>query len=183
MMVAPPLRYYPDACEAAFRYVEAGFPIFITSGVSFGATGPVTTAGSTITNNAELLAGLVLVQLIRPGTGVIVANFAFPMDMKTAVPVFGSLSQLKEAISDAQNLGSSVIGLTGGEPLLRDDLEDIIAAIDQRSMPVLFTTGYKLTQARVKSLKKAGLEIPVISLDHYSAEIHDKGRRKEGIFA
>jgi len=93
-----------------------------------------------------------------------------------------SLDQLKKAIADVQDLGTSVIGLTGGEPLLRDDLEDIIASIDQRSMPIIFTTGYKLTRERVKSLKQAGLEIPVISLDHYQAEIHDKGRRKEGIF-
>ena len=93
-----------------------------------------------------------------------------------------SLDQLKKAIADVQDLGTSVIGLTGGEPLLRDDLEEIIASIDKRSMPLLFTTGYKLTRERVKSLKSAGLEIPVISLDHYKAEIHDKGRRTEGIF-
>ncbi|MEN8211727.1 MAG: radical SAM protein [Thermodesulfobacteriota bacterium] len=93
-----------------------------------------------------------------------------------------SLEQLKKTISDVQDMGSSVIGLTGGEPLLRNDLEDIIASIDKRSMPIMFTTGYKLTRQRVKKLKKAGLEIPVISLDHYKSEIHDKGRRKEGIF-
>ena len=93
-----------------------------------------------------------------------------------------TLDQLRKAISDVQDMGTSVIGFTGGEPLLRDDLEKIIAAVDERSMPVLFTTGYKLTRERVKNLKQAGLEIPVISLDHYSAEIHDRGRRKAGIF-
>ena len=59
-----------------------------------------------------------------------------------------SLDQLKKAISDVQDLGASVIGLTGGEPLLREDLEDIIASIDRRSMPVIFTTGYNLTRDR-----------------------------------
>ena len=93
-----------------------------------------------------------------------------------------SLEQLEKAIADVQDLGASVIGLTGGEPLLRDDLEDIIASIDKRSMPLLFTTGYRLTRERVKDLKRAGLEIPVVSLDHYKAEVHDKGRCKEGIF-
>jgi MoaA/NifB/PqqE/SkfB family radical SAM enzyme len=93
-----------------------------------------------------------------------------------------SFDQLQKAISEVQDLGTSVIGLTGGEPLLRDDLEDIIASIDKRSMPLIFTTGYELTRKRVKNLKKAGLEIPVISLDHYKPEIHDKGRRNSGIF-
>ena len=79
-------------------------------------------------------------------------------------------------------MGVSVIGITGGEPLLRKDLEEIIASIDNRSMPLLFTTGYQLTIERVRELKKAGLEIPVISLDHYLPEIHDKGRGKEGMF-
>lgn len=93
-----------------------------------------------------------------------------------------SLEQLKSTISEVQDMGASVIGFTGGEPLLRDDLEEIIASVDERSMPVMFTTGYKLTRERVKKLKAAGLEIPVISLDHYTAEVHDRGRRKEGIF-
>jgi len=93
-----------------------------------------------------------------------------------------TLDQIKKAISEVQDLGVSVIGFTGGEPLLRDDLEEIIASVDERSMPIMFTTGYKLTRERVKKLKAAGLEIPVVSLDHYKAEVHDKGRRTEGIY-
>ena len=93
-----------------------------------------------------------------------------------------TLDVLKESIRQAQDLGSAVIGFTGGEPLLRDDLEDIIASVGNRSMPIMFTTGYKLTRERVKRLKTAGLKIPVISLDHYLPEIHDKGRQKQGMY-
>ena len=92
------------------------------------------------------------------------------------------LDVLKSAIGQVQDLGASVIGLTGGEPLLRDDLEDIIASIDERSMPIMFTTGHGLTRARVRDLKSAGLEIPVLSLDHHTAQWHDRGRGVEGIF-
>ncbi len=93
-----------------------------------------------------------------------------------------SLEQLKKAISEVQDMGTSVIGITGGEPLLRKDLEEIIASIDKRSMPILFTTGYKLTIERVHRLKEAGLAIPVISLDHYLPEVHDAGRRRNGMY-
>lgn len=93
-----------------------------------------------------------------------------------------SLEELKQGISEVQEMGTSVIGLTGGEPLLRDDLEDILASIDERSMSLLFTTGFQLTRERVRDLKKAGLGIPVISLDHYRPEVHDAGRRREGMF-
>ena len=93
-----------------------------------------------------------------------------------------SLITVQNAISEIQALGASVIGITGGEPLMRNDLEDMIAAIDDRSIALLFTTGYQLTRSRVKRLKQAGLEIPVVSLDHYQAEIHDRGRNKPGMF-
>ena len=94
-----------------------------------------------------------------------------------------SLDQLQASVAEVQALGASVIGITGGEPLLRNDLEDIIACIDERSMPILFTTGYKLTSGRVKRLKAAGLEIPVVSLDHYDPERHDQGRGRKGMHA
>ncbi|MBN2369072.1 MAG: hypothetical protein JXO72_01140 [Vicinamibacteria bacterium] len=60
------------------------------------------------------------------------------------------LSDFKSIISEAQELGVSLIGITGGEPLPRDDLEDIIALVGERSMLVLFTTGYGLTHERVR---------------------------------
>jgi len=93
-----------------------------------------------------------------------------------------TLDQLQLAIADVQAMGTSVIGFTGGEPLLRKDLEDIIASVDERSMPIMFTTGYQLTIERIRRLKEAGLMIPVLSLDHYTADKHDAGRRTKGIF-
>jgi MoaA/NifB/PqqE/SkfB family radical SAM enzyme len=93
-----------------------------------------------------------------------------------------SLAEVKEAIAQVKELGSSVIGFTGGEPLLRDDLEEIIAAAAGACAPLLFTTGFGLTPARARALKQAGLLMPVISLDHYTAEAHDRGRGRQGMF-
>ncbi len=86
-----PLAYYGDVTEAAFRYVEAGFPMAVGGGALMGGSGPATIAGSTVTNNAEIMAGIVLIQLIKPGTGITVYNFVFPMDMKWGNPVFGAV--------------------------------------------------------------------------------------------
>ena len=93
-----------------------------------------------------------------------------------------SLEEMQKSIKAVQDLGAGVIGLTGGEPLLRKDLEDIIASIGEKSMPLLFTTGFELTPERVRRFKEAGLGIPVISLDHYTAEVHDQGRNRPGMF-
>jgi trimethylamine--corrinoid protein Co-methyltransferase len=88
---SPPLTSYQEACDAAFRWVEAGFPIWLSSGGIAGGSAPDTVAGSTLTNNAGLMAGIVLVQLIRPGTPILVADFVLPMNMRNGHPAFGSL--------------------------------------------------------------------------------------------
>jgi len=89
---------------------------------------------------------------------------------------------LNSVIKQLQNMGSYHISLTGGEPLLRGDLEDIIAAVDDRSVVKLFTTGYSLTKARAKELKKAGLFSINISLDSSDRKIHDRGCGFAGAF-
>jgi trimethylamine--corrinoid protein Co-methyltransferase len=89
--VSPPLTYQEDSCTSAFRNIEAGFPLYIQSGATYGATSPVTIAGATVTNNAELMAGVVLAQLTKPGTGVLVSDFGFPQNMRSGHPLFGRI--------------------------------------------------------------------------------------------
>ncbi len=91
-LASPPLTYYREAIEAAYRFTEAGFPIMISGGATMGGSGPVTIAGSTITNNAQALGGIVLIQLIKPGTGIIVSDFTFMMDMQFGHPFFGGVT-------------------------------------------------------------------------------------------
>lgn len=88
---APPLTVYRDAVESTFRFAEAGLPIRVISGQVMGGTAPATIAGGTIANNAEVIAGLVLAQLINPGTRVLVKDFSSPMNMNTGAPGFGSI--------------------------------------------------------------------------------------------
>jgi len=88
---SPPLTYYRDAIESYFSFVEAGFPVKAGSGVVMGASAPATIAGAIITNNAEIIAGIVLAQLIRPGARVLAANLPFPQNMRTGSPAFGAI--------------------------------------------------------------------------------------------
>ena len=92
-------------------------------------------------------------------------------------------AELLAAIGGVQDLGAAVIGFTGGEPLLRGDLEQLMAAASERSTPLLFTTGHGLTAARVRALADAGLKMPVVSLDHHRPEVHDGGRGVDGMHA
>jgi trimethylamine--corrinoid protein Co-methyltransferase len=91
MEASPPLTFYENTVNSAFRFGKTDFPVFIASGPVMGGTAPVTFAGSTITNNAEIIAGIVLLQLISPGKGVIASHFVFPINMRTGQPGFGSV--------------------------------------------------------------------------------------------
>lgn len=85
-------------------------------------------------------------------------------------------------IHDIQDMGTSIIGLTGGEPMTREDIFDIVGSIDERSTSTLFTSGYDLTLAKAKELKRRGLFSIGISLDSYDKEKHNKNRNSDKAF-
>ena len=93
-----------------------------------------------------------------------------------------SLDQLKSIMAQLQDLKVPVIGITGGEPLLRSDLEEVVGSIDDRSSTILFTSGRApdggLTLERARNLKNAGLFCMSVSLDHQNEETNDRRRFK-----
>ncbi|SHN59028.1 radical SAM/SPASM domain-containing protein [Desulfitobacterium chlororespirans] len=94
-----------------------------------------------------------------------------------------STPSLIRIIQKLQDLGVGIIGFTGGEPLLRDDLEEIIAAVDrQKSMVLVFSTGFNLTLERAAALKSAGLFGIALSLDSVRKEKHDELRGYPGAY-
>jgi MoaA/NifB/PqqE/SkfB family radical SAM enzyme len=68
-------------------------------------------------------------------------------------------------------LGTSVITISGGEPLLHPELDDIIRRIRQRGMVAgLITNGYLLVAERIQRLNDAGLEWLQISIDNVTPD-------------
>jgi len=86
-----PLTYDRESVESVIRHVDAGFPFNLISSDMMGGTGPATIAGSLVTTLAEILAGVALIQLMRPGTGIVAGDYTMPLDMRTGHPVFGDL--------------------------------------------------------------------------------------------
>ncbi len=94
-----------------------------------------------------------------------------------------SFDELRDAIEQAVNLGSTCVVLTGGEPLLHDRIFDLIAAVDRsRAICTIFTNGEYLLDATVEKLKKAGIFGVYVSFDHSSPELHDLNRERPGLF-
>jgi len=78
----------------------------------------------------------------------------------------------------------TMVVLTGGEPLLRRDLEEIIQHGSRLGLSmVVGTNGTALTGKRVKSLKQAGLLGVGISVDSLQQEKHDRFRGLQGSWA
>jgi MoaA/NifB/PqqE/SkfB family radical SAM enzyme len=93
-----------------------------------------------------------------------------------------SPDELKAVIRQAQELGASTINIVGGEPLLREDLCDLIRAVDpELSQVTLFTNGTRLAE-RARSLRQAGLTSVIVALDAAQAEEHDHRKGETGAF-
>ena len=68
-------------------------------------------------------------------------------------------------------LGTSVITISGGEPLLHPELDEIIHRIRKRGMVAgLITNGYLLVAERIERLNRAGLEWLQISIDNVTPD-------------
>jgi MoaA/NifB/PqqE/SkfB family radical SAM enzyme len=72
-----------------------------------------------------------------------------------------------ERINRLADLGTSILTLSGGEPMLHPDLDEIIAAMRRRGVIAgMITNGYLLVPERVKRLNRAGLDHLQISIDN-----------------
>lgn len=80
--VTSPLHFDGRSVEATLKLAEFNFPFSIASMPLTGASAPVTLAGALIITNAEILAGLSMIQLARPGTPVSPLYIPGALDMK-----------------------------------------------------------------------------------------------------
>jgi pyrroloquinoline quinone biosynthesis protein E len=77
-------------------------------------------------------------------------------------------------LREARALGSVQLGLSGGEPLERDDLERIVAEAHRLGFYTnLLTSGVGLTEARILALKEAGLDHIQLSFQDATREVND----------
>jgi trimethylamine--corrinoid protein Co-methyltransferase len=80
----------------------AGQPVVVTPFTLLGAMAPTTIAGALTQQNAEALLGMVLCQVIRPGTPVVYGGFTSNVDMKSGAPAFGTPEYVKATQAGAQ---------------------------------------------------------------------------------
>lgn len=77
-------------------------------------------------------------------------------------------------LREGRAMGAAQLGLSGGEPLLREDLEQIVAEAHKLGYYVnLITSGIGMTEARIKALKEAGLDHIQLSFQDSTKEMND----------
>ncbi len=96
-----------------------------------------------------------------------------------------STDEGRKLIDDVAAMGTPLIVFTGGDPLQRDDLEDLIRHARSRHLTVgtIPATTPRLTRERVFSLKEAGVNQLALSVDAENAVKHDAFRGVPGTFA
>ena len=86
-------------------------------------------------------------------------------------------------IDEIRSFASPIIILTGGEPLMRDDIFDIIAYGTGKGLRmVIAVNGTLLDKERARKLKESGISRVSMSLDGMDRETHDRFRGVEGSF-
>jgi trimethylamine--corrinoid protein Co-methyltransferase len=88
--VNSPLRYDDRMLSALVEYARAGQAVIVTPFLLMGAMSPVSIPSTLAQQMAEALAGIALVQLIRPGSPVVFGSFLSNTDMQSGSPSFGT---------------------------------------------------------------------------------------------
>mgnify|MGYP001813700188 FL=1 len=96
VLTLPPLGIDTESLEALMEMSRLNIPAIVSSGPILGTSSPVTIAGTVTQAHAEILACIVVSQLVNPGAPIVYTSFARGIDMKSgnismACPEFGIL--------------------------------------------------------------------------------------------
>jgi pyrroloquinoline quinone biosynthesis protein E len=96
-----------------------------------------------------------------------------PTDFATTAAELPTAEWLR-VLREARALGAVQLGLSGGEPLAREDLEEIVAEAHALGFYInLITSGVGLSEARIAALKSAGLDHIQLSFQDSTREMND----------
>src|SRR5580658_8953109 len=96
-----------------------------------------------------------------------------PTDFARTGPELDTQDWLR-VLREARALGAVQLGLSGGEPLARDDLEEIVAEAHRLGFYInLITSGVGMNETRVQALKAAGLDHIQLSFQDSSRQMND----------
>ena len=88
-------RYSEDSCQNLIDCVEAGIPVEIVPVTLMGLIAPVTLVGATVFHTVDVLAGITMAQVIRPGAPVLFGGAPATFHMKIASSPMAAIEALQ----------------------------------------------------------------------------------------
>ena len=128
--VNSPLRYDDRMLGALLEYAAANQPVIATPFLMAGAMSPMGLAGTLAQQTAEALAGIALIQLVRPGAPCIYGSFLTNIDMQSGSPAFGTPESAMGILASAQMARHYRIPFRGGGALTSSKAPDAQAAYE-----------------------------------------------------
>ncbi|MGD8505573.1 MAG: trimethylamine methyltransferase family protein [Candidatus Bathyarchaeota archaeon] len=112
-----PLKHAKGPTEAAIEFAKAGVPVYFLPMPQAGATSPITLAGSLVVSNAEMLSGLVIVQILAPGAPMLYSSESSNFDMKNlrwcgGSPECGLMTAVSNELAEYYHMPSTSAGFT-----------------------------------------------------------------------
>ncbi len=91
--------------------------------------------------------------------------------------------ELRAVLRDMKAIGTLGVGVTGGEPMLREDVLDVLSAGTRLGMHMhLNTDGYRMDRTAARGVVRAGTRSVNVSIDGATAAEHDAARHRVGAF-
>lgn len=134
-----PLAYDDRMLSAIMEYAKAGMPQLISSLSIAGATSPVTMEGTLVVQNAEVLAGIVLTQLIREGTPVVFSGSSSAAAMRYGTLSVGAPEMAVNTAATAQMARFYGIPSRGGGAITDSKLPDAQAGMESMMSQLMAT--------------------------------------------
>ena len=100
-----PLQFSEEQSDVIMEMAKWRQPVVITTMILAGSTGPVSIPSLLVMQNAEILAGIAVTQLVSPGSPVVYGSTSAPMDMKTTASATGAPETAFIASATAQIAG------------------------------------------------------------------------------
>ncbi|MBN1646395.1 MAG: radical SAM protein [Spirochaetales bacterium] len=201
VLIVPPNRVYKlnKTAAALFRWLDAGGRLAAVPGIDNEKV-------------VEIDCFMRSLQDALDGKNSMTETVGYDFDF-TRLPVLGEIAVTKQCnnacrfcyagcsgTSGGRNLSSAQLkkiitifrtearipffSFTGGEPLLRKDLEKLIAFAEKNGLRTnLVSNGTLITERRARSLYRAGLRTAQISLEAANADLHDYLCGRKGAFA
>jgi trimethylamine---corrinoid protein Co-methyltransferase len=136
--VNSPLRYDDRMLGALIEYAKRGQPTIVTPFLLMGAMSPVSVPATLAQQVGEALAGIALVQTIRPGCPVVFGSFLSNTDMQSGSPSFGTPESAVGLLCTGQIARHYNLPFRGGGALTSSQVVDAQAGYE--SMMSLWPT-------------------------------------------